>query len=97
MNKNITLVHLTGELNRVDQTPLTRSSISAGGPDWEFDFALLGPDLDALWQYAEELRKKAPELGLLDADTTLKLDKPELRIEIDRARAADLGDLAGLA
>ena len=69
----------------------TRSSISAGGPDWEFDFALLGPDLDVLWNYAEELRKKAPELGLLDADTTLKLDKPELRIEIDRARAADLG------
>jgi hydrophobe/amphiphile efflux-1 (HAE1) family protein len=69
----------------------TRSSISAGGPDWEFDFALLGPDLEALWKYTEELRKKAPELGLLDADTTLKLDKPELRIEIDRARAADLG------
>lgn len=69
----------------------TRSSISAGGPDWEFDFALLGPDLTTLSSYAEELRKKAPELGLLDADTTLKLDKPELRIEIDRARAADLG------
>ena len=69
----------------------TRASISAAGPDIEFDFALLGPDLDALWKYAEELRKKAPELGLVDADTTLKLDKPELRIEIDRARAADLG------
>ena len=27
----------------------------------------------------------------MDADTTLKLDKPELRIEIDRARADDLG------
>ena len=69
----------------------TRSSISAGGADWEFDFVLLGPELDALGKYAEELRKKAPELGLLDVDTTLKLDKPELRIEIDRARAADLG------
>ncbi len=29
--------------------------------------------------------------GIVDADTTLKLDKPELRVEIDRARAADLG------
>jgi HAE1 family hydrophobic/amphiphilic exporter-1 len=37
------------------------------------------------------LRKKAPELGLLDADITLKLDKPELRVEIDRERAANLG------
>src|SRR6185503_12876863 len=31
------------------------------------------------------------ELGLVDADTTLKLDKPELKVVIDRARAADLG------
>ena len=27
----------------------------------------------------------------MDADTTLKLNKPELRVEIDRARAGDLG------
>ena len=32
-----------------------------------------------------------PSLGLLDADTTLKLDKPELRVQIDRDRAANLG------
>jgi HAE1 family hydrophobic/amphiphilic exporter-1 len=41
--------------------------------------------------YAEQLREKAPELGIVDADTTLKLDKPELRVEINRERAADLG------
>ncbi len=69
----------------------TRSSISAGGPDYDIDFALLGPDIDQLWKYAEELRQRAPDLGLVDADITLKLDKPELRVEIDRARAADLG------
>ena len=28
--------------------------------------------------------------GIMEADTTLKLDKPELRVQIDRARAADL-------
>ena len=44
-----------------------------------------------LYKYAEELREKAPELGLQDADITLKLDKPELRVEIDRERAANLG------
>src|SRR5262245_66509832 len=37
------------------------------------------------------MRERAPELGLLDADVTLKIDKPELRVNIDRARAADLG------
>jgi HAE1 family hydrophobic/amphiphilic exporter-1 len=62
-----------------------------GGPNFDIDFALLGPDLDVLFKYAEELRRKAPELGLQDADITLKLDKPELRVEIDRDRAADLG------
>lgn len=62
-----------------------------GGPNFDIDFALLGPDLDVLFEYAEQLRKKAPELGLLDADITLKLDKPELRVEIDRERAANLG------
>ncbi|WCJ59793.1 efflux RND transporter permease subunit [Fontisphaera persica] len=66
-------------------------TFSIGGPNFDIDFALLGPDLDVLAEYSERLRLKAPDLGLLDADTTLKLDKPELRVEIDRDRAARLG------
>ncbi len=62
-----------------------------GGANFDIDFALLGPDLETLGAYAERLRQKAPELGLLDADTTLRLDKPELRVQIDRDRAANLG------
>src|SRR5262249_27170210 len=50
-----------------------------------------GPDLTTLVNYANQLRDRAPELGLLDADVTLKIDKPELRVNIDRSRAADLG------
>jgi HAE1 family hydrophobic/amphiphilic exporter-1 len=69
-----------------------------GGPNFEIDFALLGPDLDVLYHYAEQLRRRAPELGLQDADITLKLDKPELRVEIARDRAARLGvDTADIA
>jgi len=66
-------------------------SFNIGGGGWEIDFNLRGPDLESLAKYAEALRLKAPELGIIDADTTLKLDKPELRVEIDRTRAADLG------
>ncbi|HKY31407.1 MAG TPA: efflux RND transporter permease subunit [Candidatus Polarisedimenticolia bacterium] len=66
-------------------------SFNLGGGNFEVDFVLRGPDLEALWEYAERLRARAPDLGLVDADTTLKLDKPELRVVIDRARAADLG------
>ncbi|MFY9556755.1 MAG: efflux RND transporter permease subunit [Blastocatellia bacterium] len=66
-------------------------SINIGGGGSEIDFVLRGPDLETLVKYAEQLRQKAPQLGIVDADTSLQLDKPELRVEIDRARAADLG------
>ncbi len=62
-----------------------------GGPNYDIDFSILGPDLDVLFNYAEQLRQRASELGLQDADITIKLDKPELRVEIDRDRAANLG------
>ncbi|MBI1851876.1 MAG: efflux RND transporter permease subunit [Planctomycetes bacterium] len=67
-------------------------SFNIGGGNFEIDFAVRGPDLPSLAAYAERLRLKSKELGgIVDADTTLKLDKPELRVEVDRARAADLG------
>ncbi len=65
-------------------------SFNFGGSRWDIDFSFLGPELDQLAHYAEALRTRSSELGLLDADTTLKLDKPELRVEIDRDRAAAL-------
>jgi HAE1 family hydrophobic/amphiphilic exporter-1 len=66
-------------------------SFNLGGGGAEIDFALRGPDLVTLWKAADSLRSRADELGLVDADTTLKLDKPELKVVIARARAADLG------
>jgi hydrophobe/amphiphile efflux-1 (HAE1) family protein len=62
-----------------------------GGGFTDVEFVLRGPELATLFKYANQLRERAPELGLLDADVTLKIDKPELRVNIDRARAADLG------
>src|SRR6185312_7939883 len=66
-------------------------SFSLGGGNFDIDYVLKGPDLQTLAKYADQLRQKAPSMGIIDADITLKLDKPELRVEIDRARAADLG------
>ena len=62
-----------------------------GGGSFEIDFVLRGPDLTALASYAESLRDRADTLGIVDADTTLKLDRPELRLTLDRARADDFG------
>ena len=65
-------------------------SFNIGGGNWDIDFVLRGPDLEALAAYAEQLRIRSQKLGIIDADTTLKLDNPELRVMIDRKRAADL-------
>jgi HAE1 family hydrophobic/amphiphilic exporter-1 len=75
------------------------SAFNLGGGNYDIDFALRGPELESLSQYAEQIRDKTrpvgdaePEIpGIVDADTTLKLDKPELRVDINRLRAADLG------
>ena len=58
----------------------------------DIDFVLRGPELVPLAGYADELMERSKTLGgIVDADTTLKLNKPELRVVIDRDRAADLG------
>ncbi len=58
----------------------------------DIDFVFRGPDIVTLAGYADELVERSEKLGgIVDADTTLKLNKPELRVRIDRERAADLG------
>jgi HAE1 family hydrophobic/amphiphilic exporter-1 len=58
----------------------------------DIDFVIRGPEIVALAGYADELVERTEKLGgIVDADTTLKLNKPELRVVIDRDRAADLG------
>jgi HAE1 family hydrophobic/amphiphilic exporter-1 len=66
-------------------------SFNIGGGNAELDFVIRGPELARLSEFGEALRARAPELGVIDADVTLKVDKPDLRVVIDRARAADLG------
>jgi HAE1 family hydrophobic/amphiphilic exporter-1 len=67
-------------------------TINQGTAPYDIDLAIRGPDLQALNGYAERLREAALRTpGLADVDTTLRLNKPELRVIIDRQRAADLG------
>src|SRR5712691_4307327 len=67
-------------------------SFNIGGGNFDIDFVFRGPELQALAKCADTLRQKTKEIGgIVDADTTLKLDKPELRVHINRDRAADLG------
>ena len=66
--------------------------INLGGGPFKLDFAIRGPDLQQLSRYVEQLRAEAMKLGtMVDLNTTLRLRRPELRVSIDRPRAAELG------
>jgi len=70
------------------------AAISGGGGRFNADisFMLRGPDLEKLDQYSQRLLKKLISTpGVVDADTSLILGKPELRTVIDRQKAADMG------
>jgi HAE1 family hydrophobic/amphiphilic exporter-1 len=68
------------------------AAFNIGGGNFDIDIAIRGPELEKLAEYTETLRVRSREIGgLPDADTTLKLNTPELRVSIDRERAADLG------
>jgi len=67
------------------------AGFNIGGGTFDIDLALRGPELEKLSEYGEILKAKARAIGgIVDIDTTLRLDKPELRVAIDRQRAADL-------
>ncbi|MBA2564587.1 MAG: efflux RND transporter permease subunit [Gemmatimonadetes bacterium] len=69
------------------------NAFSGGGSSSPFQFVLLGPELPELKRYSEEimgrLRERVP--SLVDLRTDLELQKPEVRIEVDRDKAAALG------
>src|SRR3989475_191116 len=67
------------------------AGLNIGGGTFDIDLALRGPELEKLAEYGEALKLKARALGgIVDVDSTLRLDKPELRVAIDRQPAADL-------
>jgi HAE1 family hydrophobic/amphiphilic exporter-1 len=59
-------------------------------------FQIKGPNLDRLNEYSQRLLNKLKQMpGVVDADSSLIVGKPELRAKIDRAKAADLGVSVG--
>jgi HAE1 family hydrophobic/amphiphilic exporter-1 len=67
------------------------TSLRQGAPV-DIDFSITGSDIAQLSEFSEKLRTRALTIpGLVDIDTTLRLDKPELLVEVERERAAALG------
>src|SRR5215216_369454 len=73
------------------------AAISGGGfRNADIQYVIGGPDLNKLTQYSDALLEKMKSIpDVVDADSTLISGKPELRVVIDRARAADLGVRVG--
>jgi HAE1 family hydrophobic/amphiphilic exporter-1 len=73
------------------------AAISGGGfRNADIQYVIGGPDLGQLTKYSDALLEKMKTIpDIVDADSTLITGKPELRVVIDRQRAADLGVRVG--
>ena len=65
---------------------------SGGARISDVELNLRGPDLARLQEYADRLMAGMRQMpGMVDVDTTLAVRTPELRLDIDREKASDLG------
>lgn len=75
------------------------SLIGGGIRNVPIQYVIRGRDLSALESYAKNIVSEFSKLpGIVDLDTSLETGKPEVRVFIDRDKAADLGiDIATVA
>jgi len=73
------------------------AAISGGGfRNADIMYVIGGPDLQKLIGYSQVLQEKMKTIpDVVDVDSTLIVGKPEVRVHIDRARAADMGVKVG--
>src|SRR5437867_902303 len=63
-----------------------------GGGANRLNILIQGPDIEQLQVYTAQLIEKVRTIhGVVDVDTNFEPTQPELRVNVDRARAADMG------
>jgi HAE1 family hydrophobic/amphiphilic exporter-1 len=82
-------------------TALSGASTASGGNNWgggggnngnRLQMLVQGPDIDQLQEYMQVFMEKLRTIpGVVDVGTNFELSQPELRVNVDRVRAADLG------
>jgi HAE1 family hydrophobic/amphiphilic exporter-1 len=69
------------------------SAFTGGAASEPFQFVITGPELEGLQDYSNalmaRLREEVP--GITDMRTDMRLQKPEVRVELDRDKAAAMG------
>ena len=81
---------LSGDL----RTSVQPVAVIGGGGSQSADvqFIINGPDLKKLEELSQALIKRIRNVrGVVDADTSLNVGKPELSVHVDRPKAADMG------
>src|SRR3954453_4253756 len=67
------------------------SQIQGAGSTAELQFFLQGPDLQQLDKYAQQVKAKLASIpGITDLDSSYEAGKPEVRVIVNRDKAADL-------
>jgi HAE1 family hydrophobic/amphiphilic exporter-1 len=89
--RNEILPRFSGENLRTLVTPV--NAFGGGGADSAgIQYVMRGPELDRLADYSQQLLERVKHIpGVVDADTTLVVGRPEYSVRIERQRAADLG------
>ncbi len=75
------------------------SAIGRLGRNTDVDGIIKGPDMNKLTEYATEMKRMYERTpGITGVDYDLELEKPEIRVYIDRNKAADVGvDISTIA
>jgi HAE1 family hydrophobic/amphiphilic exporter-1 len=94
LSQSNVMAELRRELNKIPGIQAFPANISPiGGQRGEpLQFAIVGPDLDKLGELTLPMVERLGQVrGIAKLDTDLKLNLPELRLELDRERAAQVG------
>jgi HAE1 family hydrophobic/amphiphilic exporter-1 len=83
------------QLNRIPGIKASAENIAmigGGQRTVPIQYSIRGPDLESLQKYSQQIVDEFKKLpGIVDVDTSMELGKPEVKVFIDRDKAADLG------
>jgi multidrug efflux pump len=80
-----------GQVTGIRAIAVNPPGLGQRGFDQPVEFVVAGPDYESVQAWSEEIVERAKDNpNLLNLDTDFELTRPELRVSIDRERAADL-------
>lgn len=80
-----------GDISGIRLVAINPPGLGQGGFSQPVEFVVAGPDYESVQAWSDELVERAKDNpNLLNLKTDFELTRPELRVAIDRERAADL-------